>query len=351
MRFFNFDLHISVIEDIKTIFHDMHHQVDSWLGSGHAWVFGQNPVNPKHVNRSNWTLLTKKKADAFYTKYKKTLNLYDAFIVTHTPVFSYLFEKTNKPIITVASTRYEYPFRGDSWKTFNEFLRERIDTHQIIPLANNKYDAHYCEYFTGRQWSHIPSLCEYTHTKYSPTHQQLLYCSQYKPQELLSDATFVDKDTLGRYQWSDLTKYKGYVHIPYNASTMSIFEHYTQNVPLFFPSKAFMIELRQTVRRGIMDQCSWFEIKKESYIMPEKHLDCPDPNAYEDIESFGYWQNFSDFYDESAMPHIVYFDSFDDLKQKAKNVDYAAISESMRIHNRNRKIEVYSKWSDVLRAI
>ena len=40
MKFFNIDLHISVIADIKKIFTDLGHEVDDWSLSGHAWAFG-----------------------------------------------------------------------------------------------------------------------------------------------------------------------------------------------------------------------------------------------------------------------------------------------------------------------
>ncbi|MCJ7767674.1 hypothetical protein MUP79_04735, partial [Candidatus Bathyarchaeota archaeon] len=36
---------------------------------------------------------------------------------------------------------------------------------------------------------------------------------------------------------------KGIIHMPYECSTMSIFEQYSANVPLFFPSKSFLKEL------------------------------------------------------------------------------------------------------------
>ena len=54
MKFFNIDLHISVIEDIKTIFADLGHQVDSKCMSYHAWVLGRTTDKVDIVSQNNW---------------------------------------------------------------------------------------------------------------------------------------------------------------------------------------------------------------------------------------------------------------------------------------------------------
>ena len=53
----------------------------------------------------------------------------------------------------------------------------------------------------------------------------------------------VDKDAaLERgYKWQEVADYKGVIHIPYNASTMSLFEQYASNIPLFFPTLEFLM--------------------------------------------------------------------------------------------------------------
>ena len=54
MKFFNLDMHISVIEDIKHIFHDLGHQVDSVCMSGHSWVFGRERESLPPITHENW---------------------------------------------------------------------------------------------------------------------------------------------------------------------------------------------------------------------------------------------------------------------------------------------------------
>ena len=177
MKFFNLDLHVSVIQDIATLFQELGHEVVSKSISGHAWVFGKSADHVEVINQNSWKLIDQKLADEFYERYKDELSDYDGFIVTHTPVFAILFEKFDKPIITVASTRYEAPYSNnkEKWRWFNSKLKSMIDRNQIIPIANNKYDKYYCEYFLDKGWQHIPSICSYTKSKYNPTKEQFIF--------------------------------------------------------------------------------------------------------------------------------------------------------------------------------
>lgn len=53
----------------------------------------------------------------------------------------------------------------------------------------------------------------------------------------------------GEYAYADLVKHKAIVQpAPYQLSTMSIFEHYRMEIPLFFPSQKFLVELDLKVR-------------------------------------------------------------------------------------------------------
>jgi len=80
--------------------------------------------------------------DNLKTNLVESFDDYDCFIACYPPAFSLLYEKFDKPIIAVAATRYEHPFSGDQdrWGWFNEKLIAMIDSGQITPVSNNKYD-------------------------------------------------------------------------------------------------------------------------------------------------------------------------------------------------------------------
>jgi hypothetical protein len=170
MKFFNIDLHVSVVEDIKTIFSSLGHEVDSYSLSSHDWVFNRVPKRPEIITVNNWMNIDDELCDRFYEHYKHKLDKYDGFVVTHTPVFSKLYQKFNKPIIVVASTRYEFPytFNKDKWVSLNNYLN---NNKNIIIISNNRFDKKYCETFLNKDVAFIESLCDYTKAQYQPNNE------------------------------------------------------------------------------------------------------------------------------------------------------------------------------------
>jgi hypothetical protein len=369
MKLFNLDLHISVIGDIKNILTDLGHEVTSWNMSGHNWVFGRSKTTTDVITQENWYNINEEMCDAFYNRYKNELNQYDAFLTTHPPIFSRLFKNWNKPIIMVASIRYECPFstRPKEWEKFNTFLREGVDKGQITLIANSKYDAEYGKYFLDREFTHIPNLCEYTGVNYSPNKDKFLYYSRFMNYGNYCNGqipNLIEKSkALGHnYQWSDVVKYKGIVGVPYNVSTMSIFEYYTQNIPMFFPSVDLMIEMKKNHGNQILGEVTWNEtwnLKPEHYPTEWKEGSVikpgpDDPNHYQDLNKFKKWLPLADFYDTEWMPHIQYFNSWDELKNRLstiKNDELMDISNNMKTANNQRKQKVYDKWKKVMSEV
>lgn len=329
MKLFNLDLHVSVIEDIKSILEVQGHTVDSKSISGHAWIFGREPDVVDVVNQHTWRNLNFDMADAFYERYKEELSHYDGFIVTHTPSFCLLFEKFNKPIYVVASTRYEAPFSDNiaMWKAFNERLVAMIDNGQVIPLANNLYDARYCEFFTKREWKHIPSICEYTKAKYKGEEDTGLFSGK----GTLNLPYMPHLKSLGKYEgWEKVFNYKYIAHIPYNVSIMSIFEQYTANMPLLFPTLSFAKSLP-----FFLSELFYSNTALEGQHVP--------PHLTEDSSIM-----LSDFYDTDWMPHILYFDSLDELSDLSLNTNFKEVSEKMKQFNISRKEKIHSLWRTLL---
>lgn len=325
MRFFNIDLHISVIEDIKTILNSLGHSVDSWNISGHNWVFNREPADIEVVNQLTWQRLDQDMCDRFYTSYKNKLADYDAFIACYPPAFALLYEKFNKPIYVVAATRYEYPFSNDRnrWSWFNEKIKSMIDSGQVMPIANNKYDKFYCEYFIDREFHHIPSLCDYTDAKYSGSNDAIVSGRS-------SIHGFKHISQLGRFTWDYLYTHKAIIHVPYNVSIMSIFEQYTANVPLFLPN----IKFGKTLP-GYLSEIFFHPniIDSEAIV---KFFD-------EEILTL------ADFYDSEWMPFVQYYNSIDELTHKLMTLDLHDISSSMQQFNRVRSEKIKNLWSEYVK--
>jgi hypothetical protein len=320
MKFFNIDLHISVIEDIKTIFNSLGHSVDSWNLSGHNWVFNRSPASVDIVNQQTWKYIDQNMCDSFYERYKHDLSEYDGFIACYPPVFALLYEKFNKPIYIVVATRYEHPFSNDEnkWSWLDGKLKSMIDNGQVIPIANNKYDKTYCEYFLDREFKHIPNICSYTESKYNP---------QFDP--IVSGRIKINGlkhiSGLGRFNWNDLYGHRAIVHIPYNVSIMSIFEQYTADVPLLFPSPELCMSIKGSM--------------SELFFRPNCRV-----NSYstEDIL-------LSDFYDQEWMPFIKQFSSIEELVHLTEDTKVLnEISDNMKKFNEERQSRIHKLWRQIL---
>lgn len=370
MKFFNLDLHIAVIADLKQIFQALGHDVTDWSISAHTWVFGRDRDHVDVVNEKTWKLIDQAMCDAFYERYKTELGQYDAFIVTHTPCFAMLYERWDKPIICVASTRYEHPFSDnrEAWEHFNQFLRTKIDSGIIIPVANNKYDADYAEYFTQRTWQLIPSLCDYTNATYTGKLKDSLYPSKFDAMPeipgLISKTKAFQPSILSRLgrkmnltnsprgpSWQDLADFRSIVHIPYNASIMSIFEMYAAGVPMLFPSPPFAARLYSEYRtRGVFSELSFNQVRG----LPSRSIlpcDTLDPNNFENEEIMMHWIAKADFYDPENMAGLIYFESFGELADQLGDMDTRVLHERVVAHQRIRVRRVHAAWESLIAGI
>jgi len=341
LRFFNIDLHVSVIKDLQTIFSDLGHQIDSLSLSSHDWVFGnEKSVKPEIITSENWKTIDRQLADKFYEHYKDKLDEYDGFVVTHTPVFARLYERFDKPIIVVCSTRYEFPYTDDleKWTDLNLYLSSNKN---VILVANNKVDQRYTKLLVNKEVILIESLCSYTNAKYNPTNKESIIYSKARTPSI---AGLVHKTDIPRISWKELYSYNSIVHMPYNVSTMSIFEQYYANVPLLVPSLEMTKKLLSS-KMPLFSEVSYRQVlgipSKSIFDMQE------DLNNYDMIETMMEWIKLSDFY---IFPHIIYFESFDDLRNKIRQ-DYSITSFEMQYYNYERKDKIYMLWNKILGSL
>jgi hypothetical protein len=254
----------------------------------------------------------------------------------------------------VAPIRYELgaDYSAELWEDFNEWIIDRCGEGRLILAANSKYDCEYIKCFTGIEPLHLPSLCEYTGIKYLPTQDKFLYFAPGEVEDTELRKLMVRKyDVLpAGHPWQAIGAFKGIIHFPYNVSVMSICEQYTANIPLFFPSIKFLMELYE---QGI-DVLKQMSIVSTDSKKPGSLVSFRgryDPNDYKDIVSVRHWLLSADYYDKDWMPHIQYFSSIEHLEYLLHTVNLAEISEKMRITNKWRRQEVYHRWANVVEKV
>lgn len=353
VRLFNLDLHISVIGDVmhnlKQVMGAENVEVVQWSISGHTWVMGKPPAQVSVVNQHSWQGIDAKMIEAFYEHYKLYLDQFDGFIVTHTPVFCLLYAKFHKPIILVNSTRYEQPYcwnQSESsiplWNALGQTLKQLHDDNQLIVLSNNKADQEYLSRGTGILSKHVPSLCLYTKSTYKRIYDKYIVIDSGNEGFLPPSDLYVRRAaTLSPgYTWQELYSFKGIIHIPYEISTMSIFEQYSANVPLIFPAKSL---LKEWIRSKKVQVTSRYADPTRS-IHPET-LDEPLNDGDQWVD---FWVDRADFYDTDNMKYITYFEAIEDLPEILANLDTESISAQMAQHNKGRQMQCFSDWKSVV---
>ena len=311
----------------------------------------------------------------FYQAYKNdpVMQSVDAFLCYDPPAICQLYEPFNKSLIVIASNRYYITRQStERWTAWNKMLIRYASDPRNVVAANNHYDVEMIQYFTGLKVKWIPNFAGYTGTTYNPTRQgfllskrridaefEWLFLSQFNEackslnRSLPIPELIRIKGRYSYYKYADLAAHQGIVHLPYQVSTMSIFEQYRMNIPLFFPSKELLLQWsldRWVVRERTLP---WLVRDPRPFTMPphpsQRHV--PSPNDNDDAEAVKYWLQFADYY---TLPHITYFNSTEHLAvilQKLTVDDLKTISWKMKKFNEQFREELLSTWTRILQTV
>lgn len=337
MRLFNLDLHIAVISDVKYILNHLYGssvEVVNWSISAHNFVLGSETPSVDVVNAGTWRGIDADMVAAFQARYDDFLRGFDGFIVTHTPVFCMLYEKFEKPIILVNSCRYEQPYGWnrdlDGWEWLNNGLRRMAASGQLVAVSNNRADRDYLCEGSGVESKYIPSLCLYTNETYRPVREQFV-C--FGDRRFFPRSRLLARKPRPGYTWRDLYSFKGIVHIPYEISTMALFEQYSAGVPLWLPSKAYY-------RRCVLDERMPFQ-SIYAQVTPAPLVEI--------LNSIDFWLDRADYYDTSHFAGIHYYESREDLLRQLSSFDDAELERAVRSSwLAIRQEHVYAAWAELL---
>ena len=342
MRLFNLDAHISVIADVENIFTHLYPEVEitKWSVSGHTWVFDEQKDPVEIVNHKTWKQLDLKMIQQFQQRYDNFLRLFDGFICGFPPVFSLLFEKYNKPIFMINATRYEMPFCWQKNDEMQDYFESRLHAMhqrgQLIAVSNNKADYEYLKRATDIESTVIPSMCRYTKASYTGSKEDFVLFSKARLNPVEGLINYRD---LGKYSWQELYSYKGIVHLPYEISTMSIFEHYSASVPLIMPTKRLLKDFWQRKRIPYNGPYA-----HDNYIASGRS----DMDDVLGNDWYDFWLDRADFYDQDNMPYINYYDHVSEISTLMNDLDTEMIHQQMQAHNRRRFSSALQQWQQLL---
>jgi len=350
---FNVDMHTSIIADLKEGLREFDVKLISWnisLGNRNFRKFFkiQDPV--AGLVGKDWLELSSSDFNIFKKRYKRFLRTFDGFIVTFPPAFIELFIDQKKPILVVAGTRYESPYtaRQMEWARLNRMIIEGVGSGQITLVANNRGDADYLEHFTSVTPQYVPSLCEYTsqNWQYRPGVRILVSKNLTLRERIQVESGLqwsAPAEEFGSpFKWSELHKVSEILVLPYNISTMTLFELSTSGVPISIPSVSFMKKLRGE-DPGILSQLSFYQVRS----LPISDLSITDPNRTDQDWVIDWWLERADFYDFELMPNVRVISNFSELA-----IPHPSISkmndEAFKLLLKSRNEYFYQKRKDLI---
>lgn len=146
LKVWNSDFHISPTADCKWIFQQYGVDIVDKSLSGHCHLMNSCQTDLRIINKDNGinsNPCPNKLRKSFYESYKNDdeMNSIDMFLCTHAASMCELFMPFNKPMIVIASTRYEIGRHEiHRWKEWNANLERIASKPYNVIAANNLYD-------------------------------------------------------------------------------------------------------------------------------------------------------------------------------------------------------------------
>jgi hypothetical protein len=366
------DFHISPVADAKNLLAPFNVRFIDKSLSGHCHLTSSCQTNLRVINSENGITLdpcpneVKKK---FFNAYScdKEMHSVDAILCTHACSMCEMFMPFNKPLIVIASTRYEIGrYTADRWMEWNRNLERIASVFGNVVAANNKYDLEYMKYFTAlKNIELLPSYCGYVTAVYSPVRPEILVAPgrgvdlelfhQLRQKGKARGLNFRKLSAMyPHYEFPDLAAHRAFVLLPYQVSFMLFFELYRMSMPMFVPSPRLLTAWH--IERRVLHERTW---GSALYSQPQKGSAIPrhpqsssalysDPNDDFSSSAVLEWVSLADFY---VFPHVVQFDSFDELMEIIQITNLTEISSQMQVFNVAQKSLILEKWSLILSNI
>jgi hypothetical protein len=350
---FNLDAHVAVIADVRTVLEERRVSLTSWSISGHTWVFAGEREPVAIVNERTWKALAPRSARRFRRVYGRHLRRFDGFVATYPPAFALLYEDLPGRTLGVCATRYEWPFTEDAarWDWLDDGLRRGAESGRLTLVANNCADADYVANYTGIHPTHIPSACSYVASSYTGNRKPVVICTKRDVlgravcAELTQEAIPLRAGLGKRYSWSDLYDHRALVVIPYNASLMSLFEHYSACAPIYVPNRAFLKQLMADHPEEVLSDLSFSQVLgRPAARRPHAEVDL---NDLRDEQVVDWYLDRADFYDRDWMPAVRQFESWSHLDHLIATDDHSAIRDGMAADAGRRLERIRELWDGV----
>jgi hypothetical protein len=297
---------------------------------------------------------------------------YDGVLTSHSLVTCFRLKELNLPMLHINSTRFGNDWIQDPTKhqCLVSAIQELLTKNRIHVIHNNEGDSKYfSQYFPSlspHQEICIPSLCESLMRlrNRSPTPskiliwdtRQVLFQETGSPfmKEMYAKLKHAHGDAIesqavlmaqsnSYLPEGYLDSYSAVIHLPYNISTMSMFQQVRANIPIWVPSKRLLAKLLADTREP--NEMSWtvFAPGSESTASLLDHVRNP-----EVIER---WLQYADFYNSDVLPLVFQFDSIEELVENVLNTNYDVAIEKIESNQATKRENIMYAWEQVLNRL
>jgi hypothetical protein len=297
---------------------------------------------------------------------------YDGILTSHSLVTCYRLRELGLPMVHVNSTRFGNEWIQDPAKheTLVKALHTLFQQDRLSIVHNNKGDVHYFhQYFPSlspRQEITIPSLCESAvrlrknvpaspklliwdtrqvllQEHGSPFMKQLFHKTKQAWNEKIESQAILMAQAQAYLPEGYLDAYTAVIHIPYNVSTMSMFQHVRANIPIWIPSKRLLAELWANPNEP--NELSWtvFAAGSEANASAMDHV--------RDPLTIQRWIETCDFYDPGVLPLCFQFDTIEELLEKALSIDYQSAMKKAESEQQKRRENITFAWEQVFQSL
>lgn len=320
---FALDGHSSVIPDLMGV-KGMPAIQHSLISDGNSPEVGsyQSRQLTKGLQPFTWDWANQKSFQEFSAYHSELLSSFKGFVAAHPSSFAAIYSGFRKPVLMNISTRFEYPFSADR-SSYAWLLDRLVGMHQdglLFPVANNVADKEYFELLTGIPAQYAPSLTSYVRASYSdeirpePIGPRVIFAKSQKLVDEISRLTGgawvgLREAFKSRYSWRDLESISGAFVVPYNSSTMTLFELAQLNVPMVFPSLDMTRTLIDSGYSGVFSELHFTQVMG---LNPKKGVGYRD-----EMGDIKWWYDRSDFL---RSPLITSLSTFVDSAKALRSI-------------------------------
>jgi hypothetical protein len=374
LRLFGLDHHHAVLWDAKQILRPLGVKLDFvWLCDGRPPI---NEAIPCEIPSFQSSI------DIYRPPVDKPLSPeasqyildkgYDGIITSHSIVTCHRLKDIGLPMIHINSTRF-----GNDWIQSKEkhdalvhSIKELFQQKRLTVLHNNEGDAQYFhQYFPSlspNQDIIVPSLSESAlrlrvkapeKTKIliwdtrqvllqqdgSPFMKHLYTKLKQRHGDAIDSQAVLMAEAKNYLPEGYLDRYTAVIHIPYNVSTMSMFQQVRANIPIWIPTKRLLAELWKDTKEP--NELSW------SVFAPGSEVNASTMDQVRNPDVIRRWLDTADFYNPDVLPLIFQFDSAEELVEKVMTVDYQAQMNKAEETQQRRREDIFFAWEQVLQHL